>query len=79
MAKSFSVRVVRRDGQPRQGVRVAASFGWWDGTTEAYTDSDGWAVLEFVTNATAEIYVYGKSQGRHSVSGGETFSFTVDP
>lgn len=80
MATSFSVRVVRSDGEPRHGVRVAADFGLLDGIATEYSDSDGWATFELSGNyVSAEIYVDGESQGTHPVSDGETFSFTVDP
>ncbi len=79
MPTRFSVRVVRSDGEPREGVRVGADVGWLDGVAMEYTDNDGWATFELSENyMSAEIYVEGDSQGTHPVSDGDTLSFTVD-
>lgn len=54
MAKSFSVRVMGSNGKARQSVSVGAHFGLW-GVASAYTDSDGWATLNFPTDASPEM------------------------
>jgi len=74
----FSVRVLNSENKPRRGVRVGANFGVLRGSSSGYTDSDGWAILSMGDNATAEIYVEGKTQGKHYITDGDKFSFTVD-
>ena len=79
MGMSFSVRVVDSDGDPRRGIRVYADFGLLHGGLTEHTGDDGWAAFETAGNnyVTVELFVDGESQGDHSLSDGDTFSFTL--
>jgi hypothetical protein len=78
MSTSFSVRVVNDDGDPVEGIDVAASFGVLHGMLEASTSDDGWAEFEASGDyVSVKLFVDGSSVGEHGLSEGDTFTFTL--
>jgi hypothetical protein len=75
---SFSVRVVRSDGEPAEDVGVMIDYGFLGGgCDEKRTDSDGWVEFSNHGESPGTIWVHGEKMGDHSLSDGKTYSFTV--
>ena len=74
---SFSVRVVRSDGDPAEDVGVMIDYGILGGCDEKRTDSDGWIEFHNPDEKSGTIWVYGEKMGDHSLADGKTYSFTV--
>jgi hypothetical protein len=72
----FSVRVVRNDGEPAEGIGVVIDFVT-GGRTGGHTDSNGWVEFHSYLDSPGTISVNGEDMGEHSLSSGKTYSFTV--
>ena len=74
---SFSVRVVRRNGEPAEDVGVMISYGIFGGHDEKRTGSDGWVEFHNPDDNPGTIWVHGEKMGEHSLADGKTYSFTL--
>ena len=74
---SFSVRVVRSDGDPAEDVGVMIDYGILGGCDEKRTDSDGWVEFHNPDEKSGTIWVHGEKMGDHSLADGKTYSFTL--
>lgn len=74
----FSVRVVRRNGEPAEDVGVMISYhGVLGGHDEKRTDSNGWVEFHNHGENPGTIWVHGEEMGEHSLTDGKTYSFTL--
>ena len=74
---SFSVRVIYNSGSPASDVGVMIDYGMLNGNDEKRTDSDGWVEFTNYSESSGDIWVAGENMGSHSLSDGNTYSFTI--
>jgi len=73
----FSVRVLRKNGEPAKDVGVMIEYDWLGGIEEKRTHSDGWVEFHNHSNSSGTIWVHGHNMGSHSLADGKTYSFTI--
>jgi hypothetical protein len=76
---SFCVRIVNDDQEPVKGARVGLGFtsvlrGMASGE---YTDSDGCAYFDGYDDGECEVFVNGRSEGRHYYRDGDSVTVSV--
>jgi hypothetical protein len=77
MSTNFAVRVLDDRGHPAVGRRVRADFGLLHGHTDAFTDDEGWALIQATGDyVSATISIDYTIVGDVSYPDGKTFSFT---
>jgi hypothetical protein len=72
-----SVKVVYGDGEPAGDIGVMIDYGWAGGCDEKRTHSDGWVEFHNYEDKSGTIWVLGHNMGSHSLSDGNTYSFTI--
>lgn len=73
----FSVKVVYENGKSASDTGVMIDYGWLGGTDEKRTHSDGWVEFHNHGDKSGTIWVHGHNMGNHSLSDGNTYSFTI--
>lgn len=74
---NFSVKVLYKRGNPAEDVGILIDYGWLGGCEEKRAHSDGCVEFNNPEDKSANITVHGQSMGKHSLSEGEKYSFTI--
>jgi uncharacterized GH25 family protein len=73
----FTIKVLYKHGNPAEDIGVMIDYGWLSGCEEKKTDSDGCVDFYNQENKSGIITVLGQSMGSHSLTEGESYSFTI--
>jgi len=73
----FLVKVLYKHGNPAEDVDVLIDYGWLGGCEEKRTHSDGCAEFDNPEDKSGNITIHGMSMGKHSLSAGKIYSFTI--
>jgi len=76
---TFTVRVISRGGEPQGGCRVRLAFKGTDrgmSDAESTAGNDGCADFDNYAEGQAEVFVDGRSYGRHSFRDGYEITIT---
>jgi hypothetical protein len=73
----FSVKVVYSNGEPAGDIGVMIDYGTFGGHDEKHTHTDGWIEFKNYEDSSGDIWVHGENMGSHSLSDGNTYSFTI--
>ncbi|MET0393158.1 MAG: hypothetical protein ABW019_08440, partial [Chitinophagaceae bacterium] len=73
----FFVKVIYQNGRSAGDVGVMIDYGWFGGTDEKRTGSDGWVRFKNHEGKSGDIWVAGRNMGSYSLSEGKRYSFTI--